>query len=155
MKVRTAAGIKAVSAIHVRTAAGAGGLKTVTDGHVRIGAGGANLKDIWTPAGGGGVILGEWVSNSPVSKISTSATDPNNTSDFSAFFSNPPTSIVWSLSNVLNGTATIISGQGTNKARVSLTASGHGVQASCTVKCTALINGQTVFDTSTKKHTYS
>jgi hypothetical protein len=120
MKVRTAAGLKTVSAMHVRTAAGAGGLKTVTDAHVRIGAGGTNLKDFWTPGGGPGS-----VSVAPPSTNTSSATSRINASDFTATFGGVPTVIAWSVANQSNCAVSIISGQGTATARVQITVD-HG-----------------------------
>lgn len=159
MKVRIGAGganLKTISALHVRTAAGAGGLKTVGDAHVRIGAGGANLKDFWTPSGGGGGGGGggDTVTITPSSKTSTSATDPNNTSDFTASFSNAPTSITWDVLTPVNCTASVISGQGTATARISLTCTTPGVQGTVNVRCRAVIGGVTIGNTAIKRHTY-
>jgi hypothetical protein len=152
MKMRDASGVlKTVSAVHVRDASNT--LKSVGTGHMRDGS--AVLKTFFGTGGGGGGGGSETVTITPSSKFTSSANLDTNVSSFAATFSGTATSIVWSLSNIV-GSAAIVSGQGTATASISVTAPAQDETASCTITCTATVDGVPgVQGTATKHHTWT
>jgi hypothetical protein len=93
-------------------------------------------------------------SSLPSSQITTSADSFENTGSFTAAFNiGTPTSITWSVESITGGTAMIVSGQGTANANVKATANDDGVgTVLCTVRCTAIIGGNSYSATATKRH---
>lgn len=98
------------------------------------------------------------VSVNPPESVTGSNTDFANSSSFTAAFSGgTPTSIVWSLEGVTNATASIIGGQGTSSVTVRLVTNDTGGEVSsgfCTIRCTAVIAGQTKSGIATKEHDF-
>lgn len=156
MKVRIGAGganLKTISALHVRTVAGVGGLKTIPNAHVRTAAGAGGLKSFWAPGGGTAGTL----RITPAFYSSSSLSSNSNASDFTANTSGGPmpTTYTWSITGVSNGTATILSGQGTPTVRVKLTSIGSA-SATCNISCTVRFDdGSNATDTALKQHRYT
>lgn len=149
MKLRDASNVlKTVSAVHMRDAANV--LRVAPAIHMRDAANA--LKSAYASGGGGGGGGSPPVSITPTSKSTVSSTQQSNTSPFVAAFSGTPTSIVWSVEDVIGGTAQVFSGQGTSTAQITVTASDIGT-ASCTIRCTVVIAGVTYSSTATKQHT--
>lgn len=149
MKMRDASNVlKTVSAVHMRDAANV--LRAVSAIHMRDDAN--VLKSAFVTGGGGGGPPPSPVTITPASKATSSATQSSNTSAFTATFSGAPTSIVWSVEDVVGGTAQVFSGQGTATAQITAHAADIGT-ASCTIRCTAIISGVTYSGTATKQHT--
>lgn len=151
MRLRDASNVlRSVAAIHMRDASNV--LRTVPAVHMRDSANA--LKSAYA-AGGGGLPP---VTIAPASSTTTSRSSFANTSAFVATFNaGTPTSIVWSVEDVENGTASVVTGQGTNTANVQLTANdigGDSVTAFCTIRCTAIIGGTTYSGTATKQHSF-
>lgn len=105
-----------------------------------------------SPGGGGGGGGTAPVTITPATKSTTSLTNSSNTSTFNAAFSGSPSSIVWSLENIVNGSANVFSGQGTANAQITVHAADPDTAASCTIRCTAIIGGVSYSATATKSH---
>ena len=91
---------------------------------------------------------------SPSSQLTSSADSFENTGAFTATFNaGTPSSITWSVESITGGTAMVVSGQGTATANVKATANDDGVgTVLCTVRCTAIIGGNSYSGTATKRH---
>lgn len=107
---------------------------------------------------GGGNIAPPAVSIAPNRTVTNSQVSFGNNSNFTATFTGgTPSSIVWSVESVVNATASIVAGQGTNTATVQLITndSGGGVAVgTCTVRCTAIIGGVAYSATARKEHDF-
>jgi hypothetical protein len=149
MKMRDASNVlKTVAAIHMRNASNV--LKTVPTIHMRDAANA--LKTAYSsgppPA----------VSITPSAAVSSSDTDFANTSAFTAsFVGGAPTSIVWSVEDLDNCSAFIVSGQGTSGANVRIVTNDSGgaiATGECIIRCTAVIGGVSRSGTATKLHDF-
>lgn len=92
---------------------------------------------------------------SPPSRVTSSPTQRNDSGLFNATFTGgTPSSIVWSVENVLNGTAQVYGGQGTATVQINVTAPTPDSPVSCTVRCTAVIGGVSYSGTAYFEHNW-
>lgn len=147
MKSRDAANVlRSVSAIHMRDAANV--LRSVPTVHMRDAANA--LKTAYSSGPPPGMTI------TPASKTTFSSTNFANASNFTASLPpGTPSSIVWSVENLSQATASVTGGQGTTTATINLISADDGVGVgSCTIRCTAVIAGTTYTATAYKEHDY-